>query len=65
MAWIKSESSKGYDPTRTEVMSKAQKLIDRDEKGVTLNRHWIDSFLKTNCSPIQQSAINRLKLKLE
>ena len=61
VAWIKNESSKGHDPTRTEVTSKAQELLDRDEKDITLSRHWIDSFLKTNCSPIQQSTVKPIE----
>ena len=61
VAWIKKESSKGHDPTRTEVTSKAQELLDRAEKDTTLSRHWIDSFLKTNCSPIQQSTVKPIE----
>ena len=61
VAWIKSESLKGHDPTRSEVTAKAQEIIDKEGKGVDLSRHWIDSFLGRNCSPVQQKVVKPIE----
>ena len=57
VAWIKSESLACHDQSRSEVTVKAQELLDKEGKGVDLSRHWIDSFLSRNCSPIQQNVV--------
>lgn len=61
VAWIKKESLNGHDPTRSEVTEKAQELLDKEGKGVELSRHWIDSFLGRNCSPIQQKVVKPIE----
>ena len=61
VAWIKSESLAGHDPSRSEVTVKAQELLDKEGKGVDLRCHWIDSFLSRNCSPIQQKVVNPIE----
>ena len=61
VAWIKSESLAGHDPLRSEVTVKAQEILDKEGKDIELSRHWIDSFLSRNCSPIKQKVVKPIE----
>ena len=47
--------------SRSEVTVKAQELLDKEGKGIELSRHWIDSFLSRNCSPIKQKVVKPIE----
>lgn len=59
--WIKTESEKGLHPSRKDVTIKAQELIRETDPDVEISRYWIDSFLRSEASPIKQETLKPLE----